>query len=40
MAISETDAGMDLDEAVVKNLTGASIVAMRGLHQGQARFRR
>jgi hypothetical protein len=31
VAISETDAGMDLDEAMVKNLTGASTMAMRGL---------
>jgi putative DNA primase/helicase len=33
VVISETDAGMDLDEAVVKNLTGASVIAMRGLHR-------
>ena len=31
VAISETDARMDLDEAMVKNLTGASTMAMRGL---------
>jgi P4 family phage/plasmid primase-like protien len=35
VAISETDAGMDLDEAVVKNLTGASVIAMRGLHRAK-----
>ncbi len=33
VAISETDAGMDLDEAMVKNLTGASTMAMRGLYR-------
>ena len=26
---------MDLDEAVVKNLTGASVIAMRGLHRAK-----
>jgi P4 family phage/plasmid primase-like protien len=35
VAISETDAGMDLDEAIVKNLTGASVIAMRGLHRAK-----
>jgi putative DNA primase/helicase len=33
VAISETDAGMDLDEAMVKNLTGASVLSMRGLYR-------
>lgn len=32
VCISETDAAMDLDEAVVKNLTGASTLSMRRLH--------
>lgn len=32
VAISETDAAMDLDEAVVKNLTGASTLSVRRLH--------
>jgi phage/plasmid-associated DNA primase len=35
VAISETDAGMDLDEAMVKNLTGASTMSMRGLSQAR-----
>jgi putative DNA primase/helicase len=35
VVISETDAGMDLDEAVVKNLTGASVIATRGLHRAK-----
>ena len=35
VAISETDAGMDLDEAMVKNLTGASTMSMRGLYQAR-----
>jgi hypothetical protein len=35
VAISETDAGMDLDEALVKNLTGASVIAMRKLHMAK-----
>jgi phage/plasmid-associated DNA primase len=35
VAISETDAGMDLDEAMVKNLTGASTMAMRGLYRAK-----
>lgn len=35
LAISETDAAMDLDEAMVKNLTGASTMAMRGLYMAR-----
>ena len=33
VAISETDAGMHLNEAMVKNLAGASTMAMRGLYR-------